>query len=119
MAILAVAGAFIFLSLVEQFKAPGEKGPTLERTKGPYAVTGETLYRNPQLAWYERLLCRGYMRSGFCSYKTLHPFKDVWDANGIRVREARPKRTGAIRYRGHLGGNRAIHGKMTLDELAE
>ena len=116
-AILVVAGAFIFLSLVEHFKAPGEKGPTLDQVKGPYALTGETIYRNPQLAWYERLLCRGYQRSGFCSHKTLHPFRDVWEANGIRVRESRPERKGAIRYRGRLGGNRAIHEKMTLNEL--
>jgi len=117
MAILAVAGAFIFLSLVEQFKAPGEDRPEMPTIKGSYALTGETLYRNPQLSWYERLLCRGYQRSGFCSYKTLHPFRDVWEANGIRIRESRPKTKGAVRYRGRLGGNRAIHGQMKLDEL--
>ena len=117
MAILAIAGAFIFLSVVEAVKAPDDKGPQLPTLKGSYALTGETLYENPQLSWYERLLCRGYQRSGFCSYKTLHPFRDVWDANGIRIRESKPKTKGAVRYRGRLGGNRAMHGSMRLNEL--
>lgn len=116
-AILAIAGAFIFLSLVEQFKAPGEDRPQLSTLKGPYSLTGETLYDNPELSWYERLLCRGYQRSGFCSYKTLHPFRDVWEANGIRIKESRPKPKGAVRYRGSLGGNRAVNGKMKLSEM--
>ena len=106
------------MSLVDSLKSSDSKTIAGDTPQGSYQETGITRYNNPQMSWYERWFCRGYQRSGFCSYKTLHPFREVWDANGIRVREAKPKRKGAIRYRGRLGGNRALHGKMTLNELA-
>ena len=107
--ILVFAGAFIFLSIVEAIKAPTDdlmiKGPRDE---------GETLYQNPHMTWYERLLCRGYQRSSFCSYRLLHPFKAVFEENGIRIEE-RPAKTGVIRYRGPLPGHKTFGGKIVFD----
>ena len=113
MAILAVAGIFIFLSIVEQFKSSPAEEAARVRAKGAYAQTGETLYANPQMTWYERLLCRGYQRSSFCSYRMLHPFKDVFEEHGIRVKESPPKKN-VIDYRGPLPKNRAFRSKMLL-----
>lgn len=116
-AILGVAGIFIFLSLVESFKQ--DKGPSLDTLKGSYSQTGETIYNNPQMSWWERALCRGYQRSGFCSYKTLHPFREVWEQNGIKVAERAPIKTSPVRYRGPIQGNRSLSGKTTLNEFGE
>lgn len=116
-AILCVAGVFIFLSLVESYKK--DKGPSLDTLKGSYSETGQTLYNNPQMSWWEKALCRGYQRSGYCSYKTLHPFMDVWSENGIRVAERPPAKTSPVRYRGPIQGNRSLSGKTKLDELGQ
>lgn len=113
MAILVIAGIFVFLSVVDHIKA----SPTDEEGKkvrtGTYAETGETMYDNPQLSWYERYLCRGYQRSSFCSYRMLHPFKDVFDAHGIKVKESPPEKN-VVDYRGPLPKNRAFQSKILL-----
>ncbi len=113
MAILVITGVIIFLSVVDYFKsAPADEEGRKIRS-GTYAQTGETLYDNPHLTWYERYLCRGYQRSSFCSYRMLHPFKDVFDAHGIKVKESPPKKN-VVLYRGPLPKNRAFRSKMLL-----
>lgn len=116
-AILGVAGIFIFLSVVESFKT--DRGPSLDTLKGSYSQTGATIYSNPQMSWWEKALCRGYQRSGFCSYRTLHPFRAVWQENGIKVAEKPPIKTSPVRYRGPLQGNRGLNGKLTLNEIGK
>lgn len=113
MAILVVAGIFVFLSLVEQFKsspAQDELGKNIR--KGPYAQTGQTLYNNPELSWYEKYLCRGYQRSSFCSDRLQHPFNELFKANGITVK-AEPSEK-VVDYRGPLPSNKAISSKILL-----
>ncbi|MCB0325022.1 MAG: hypothetical protein KDD69_15670 [Bdellovibrionales bacterium] len=112
LAILVVAGIFVFLSIVEHFKADSPQAAGAERS-GTYAETGETMYANPQMTWYERYLCRGYQRSSFCSYRLLHPFKDMFEDSGIKVKEAPPSKN-VIDYRGPLPANRAFRSKMLL-----
>lgn len=113
LAILVLAGIFVFLSLVEQFKAPSEETIDVRRSSD-FAQTGRTLYDNPELAWYERYLCRGYQRSSFCSYRLLHPFKDVFEQNGIHVKEGPPAHDNVVDYRGPLPANRAFRSKLLL-----
>ena len=115
-AILGVAGIFIFLSLVESFKSDK---PSLDTLKGSYSESGQTIYSNPNMTWWEKALCRGYQRSGYCSYKTMHPFRQVWEQNGIVVSERPPLKTSPIRYRGPIQGNRSLNGKMKLDEFGK
>jgi len=115
MAILGVAAVFIILSLVETYKG---KGPSLQNVRSTYSESGRTLYANPQMSWLEKTLCRGYQRSGFCSYKTLHPFRDVWRQHGIIVPSKAPARKSPIRYRGPINNNWSL-GKIKLNEMGD
>ena len=92
MAILALSGVFIFLSFISWLKTPAKFERQQTQPKGLYSETGETLYQNPHLAWYERFFCRGYQRAGFCSYRLLHPFKSVFDSAGIEIQEGPPEK---------------------------
>lgn len=112
MAILVIAFVFIWLSAIEAIKAPSESDA--ERgIKRPYAESGLTLYSNPQMTWYERMFCRGYQRTTACSFRLLHPFKEVFDDYGIVVKEEPPKKN-VIDYRGPLPTNRALSSRILL-----
>jgi hypothetical protein len=118
-AILVFAGALVFLSVVEAIKSDSESDmPRLDQ-KRPYAESGETLYQNPQLTWYERHFCRGYQRSTACSYRLLHPFKEVLDENGINVKEAPPAHNSVVFYKGPLPSNRAFSGHISMEGVEE
>ena len=115
LAILAIAGVFTALSLIDWAKGPRDNGAEIVEVKGPYALTGETLYDNPKLSWFERYFCKGYQRSGICSYKLRHPYEAVFSRYGIAVSEQPVKNEGIIRYRGSLPNNRALSDKITVD----
>lgn len=137
MAILVLAGLFVALSLIQWIRGPASRRQQVdEKPKGSYLETGQTIYQNPQLAWYERYFCRGYQRSDFCSFRLLHPFKDLLESNGIEVKEEPPSRgmkvnedytlavanpaddplsyRGVTREKTSIPG-RSLRGKITLD----
>jgi hypothetical protein len=139
MAILAIAGVMILISVITSLG--GRSKDATGQEKGPNLEAGETLYKNPQMAWYEKYLCRGYQRSSFCSFRLLHPFTEVFDDNGIEVKAGRPEKNGivncqegdmgcittnpyangpesargVIRYRGPVPGSRSLSGKVVLN----
>lgn len=145
MVILAMAGVFIFLSVVEAIKSPDQEESELIN-KGSLLETGETRYRNPELTWYERYFCRGYQRSLFCSWKVLHPLTPVFEKHGVFIEARPPKKDGVtlkkdrsrvpyhsvpleadsigdpmaakgvVHSRNHLPKNRAFTRKLTLND---
>src|SRR5262245_40578430 len=85
-AIMVVAGVFIFFSVISTLTAPDRTGGIGEEVvQGTYAETGEVRYGNPQMTWYERLFCRGFQRSSACSYRLLHPLKDSLEEQGVNI----------------------------------
>lgn len=110
-AILVLAGVAIFLSVVESIKSPSSPEEVVRAPKGSYAETGETLYTNPQMSWWEKLMCRGYQRSTNCSYRLLHP---IIEQRGLDITVPPPKHDNVIKYRGPLPVNRALHRHIAI-----
>jgi hypothetical protein len=118
MALLAVVGVIIFLSIVDAIKGPSVQIEPEEAVIRP----GESRYVNPQMNWYERIFCRGYQRSFkyLCSYRLLHPLKSQFEADNKTIREAPPPSDGVVLYRGHLKGQKnPFGGKIQLDLSGE
>jgi len=113
-AILVLAFVAIWVSVLDAVKNPRDD-PSRQGPKAPYAVSGQTIYDNPNMTWYEKYFCRGYQRASFCSYRLLHPFKEVFDDHGIKVKESPPKKN-VIHYRGPLPKNRSLRSKIMLGE---
>ncbi len=115
LAILVLGGVFTFLNLLEFWHTPTaeEKAGAAVMPTYTYSVdeeTGkvvqkETKWENPQMAWYETFLCRGFKRSAACSFRLLHPFKSDFDAYGVSVDESAPKTDHVVRYRGTIKRN--------------
>ena len=113
-AILAVGGVMILISLISMFGG-SSKGNVVEQQKRAYLESGETLHKNPQMKWYEKYLCRGYQRSLFCSSRFLHPLVEEY---GLQVRDQPPKQEGVIRYRGPVPHGSLFSDKIVLDNYA-
>lgn len=112
LALIALAGVFIFLSLVDAVKGPSR---TLEQEE-QFLLPGQSRYVNPQMNWHEKIFCRGYQRSFFCSYRLLHPLKEQFEAENRYIREAPPASDNVVVYRGHLKGQQGYFGgKIQLD----
>ena len=101
MAILALSGVFVVISLVDWARGPQQENPNSQIPAGTFAETGITRYENPHMSWYERLFCRGYQRSASCSFRLLHPFGAVLDDSGVKVEE-KAAQDGVVDYRGPL-----------------
>lgn len=113
-AILVIAGLFMFLSLLSSLKSnPVDNGINEEQQQ---QMAAGPKYANPELTWYERAFCLGFQRSSFCSYRFLHPLNEVIKEKGIIMEEAPAKAPGAIDYRGKLPANRAFSRRMVLDK---
>jgi hypothetical protein len=118
LALLAVVGVIIFLSIIDAIKGPSVQVEPEERMLRP----GESRYVNPQMNWYERIFCRGYQRSFkyLCSYRLLHPLKSQFEAENRTIREAPPSSDAVVLYRGHLRGQKSsLGGKVQLDLRGE
>ncbi len=116
-AILVFGGVLLFLSVLEVIKSPSksaDEGPTVRL---PYAESGQVLYGNPKLTWYEQYFCRGYQRSGVCSYRLLHPFRPVLEEHGVEIRDEPPAKDNVVLYRGSLPVNRAYKDHIRLDNF--
>lgn len=117
-AIMGLAAAFIFLSLLQGSSTPGSEQDGPEEQEVNYAENGqEILYGNPKMSWYQKIFCRGFQRSSSCSYELLHPLKPYLQAEGAEIIEGAPEQKTAIRYRGSLPQNKAINGHIVLDGL--
>lgn len=116
LALLAVVGVIVFLSIVDAVKGPSIQIEPEERVLRP----GESRYENPQMSWYEKLFCRGYQRSFMCSFRLLHPLKSQFEAENKTIREAPPPSDGVVLYRGHVRGQKGyLGGKVQLDLSGE
>ena len=114
MAIIGIAGVFMALSLISSFKSkPVDNGID---TVAQQQVAEGPLYSNPNMTWYERAFCRGFQRASFCSYRFLHPMNEVIKEKGFEMEEAPAKNPGAVDYRGSLPVNRAISGRIKLED---
>ncbi len=114
LALLAVVGVIVFLSIVDAIKGPSVSIEPEERVLRP----GESRYANPEMNWYERIFCRGYQRSFkyLCSYRLLHPLKSQFEAENKMIREAPPPSDSVVLYRGHLRGQKSgFGGRIQLD----
>lgn len=114
LALLAVVGVIIFLSIVDSFKGSSNSIEPSEQVLRP----GQSRYANPEMNWYEKIFCRGYQRSFkyLCSYRLLHPLKDQFEAENKFIREAPPPSDSVVLYRGHLRGQKSgFGGKIQLD----
>ncbi len=112
LALIAVAGVLVFLSMVDAVKSPATDKKELKLSSlGPR-------FQNPTLTWYERVFCRGYQRSfKSCGFRFIHPMRDELEEDGKRIKEgAAPD--GVIVYEGHLRGTRDIaSGKFVFDPM--
>ncbi len=125
LAILVLAGVFIFINTIDMFKG---KARQEEKTNGPAPRFAETLddtgevisrqtkFQNPKLSWYERIFCRGYQRSGSCSFRFLHPFATESEAIAQGIPEGAPKNDHVVNYRGDLGKNTAFSRNIEAPE---
>ncbi|HMO17829.1 MAG TPA: hypothetical protein PKA63_06955 [Oligoflexia bacterium] len=115
--LLAVAGVFIFLSLVDAIRSPKRELASNQDMLMP----GQSRYHNPEMSWYEKLFCRGYQRSFFsCNYRLLHPLREQFVSENKRIVEAPPPSDSVVLYRGHLKGQKSgIGGKVQLDVSAD
>jgi hypothetical protein len=53
----------------------------------PPDIATESYWRNPSMGWFERIFCRGFQISSFCSYETLHPFVEVSAQSEIPIEQ--------------------------------
>lgn len=118
MAIMALAGAFIFLSLLQgSSSSTGDKGEN-EQQQAVYSENGQKiLYGNPTMSWYQKIFCRGFQRSSSCSYELLHPLKPYLLAEGAEIIEGAPEQKEVILYRGELPKNKALNGHIVLEGM--
>ena len=122
--LLAVAGVFVFINVLEVFKSGAEidvkeKLPIV--TTSVDAMSGTvsnrvTKWQNPSLPFWKRYLCRGLQRSEFCSSDSLAPagpdFEDPLDPATASVkREDR-----VIYYRGEMSKNSVLSSRLESPE---
>ena len=99
-ALLAVAGCIIFLSIIDSIKSPSDDNGNNAK---PVSEQSTTHYRNPRLSLIERIFCRGYQRSLSCGFTFYHPMRRELEAQGQRISEGKAP-DGVTRYRGYLHG---------------
>lgn len=112
MAIVVLAGLFIFINTLEAFKAKSRhdekvNGPTQKFSDSFDPMSGqlvarETKFQNPKLTWYEWIFCRGFQRSSSCSYRLLHPFGNEDESLGASLPDERPKTEHVVYSRGNV-----------------
>lgn len=123
--ILAIGGAIFFLNIISYFKVSSKEEKESPETKiyttTVDEMTGEvsnveTRYENPHLSWYQRIFCRGFQRSSFCSLKTIHPLEDEMISQGIKVPEGEAEKRGPVYFKGSLNKNSAFSNSLVAPE---
>lgn len=117
LAILFIGGFCVLLSLLSMLGSGGDDAQTEEQETQltSYVETGITKYKNPKLSWYERIFCRGYQRSASCSPRLVHPMRSKMEELGIEINDAPAGDPNAIDYNGSLPVNRAISGRIRME----
>jgi len=90
-AILAVGGVMILISLISMFGGSSKRQCRRAAENVHILESGETLHKNPQMKWYEKIPLPGYQRSLFCSSRFLHPLVEEY---GLRCATSRRNRKG-------------------------
>lgn len=111
LALVAVAGVMIFLSVIDAMKGPSD--PATKKVEN--ASPDGSHYRNPRLSLWQKVFCRGYQRSMNCGFSFYHPMRREMEAQGKRIIEkAAPD--GVVVYRGHLKGEKdALSGRIEFN----
>ena len=125
-AILVLAGVFIFINVLDVVKASwreeGADGKPIQRVtqiideQTGTVVVKDTKYQNPEMSWWDRLMCRGYQRSSKCNLKLLHPKTSDADDYGIEVPRGAPKNDHVVYFKGSLNKNTALSGNIASPE---
>jgi hypothetical protein len=126
LAIVILAGVFIFLNVVEGWKASSKKAAkeagqeqivtTMVDSATGAQITRPTRFHNPQLSWYETIFCKGLQRSSNCSFRLLHPFAVESEELGLDVPDGEPKQDHVVYYRGSINKNMALSDSIESPE---
>ena len=123
-AIIALAGSFIFLNVLQGAKASSKNDSKMADpivTSSIDSATGQvvvrpTKFQNPKLSWYEWVFCRGMQRSSHCSFRFLHPFGSESENLGVNLPDAEPKQNHVVYYRGTINKNMAMSSSIESPE---
>lgn len=116
LAILALGGFLLVFNLIMYVKDASKGSPeSVANSGGPEAMvtqvvdesTGQitetpTLHINPHLSWTQKLFCRGFKRSSWCSDRELHPDALEAAANGVELDSSSNRRDHVVAYRGPM-----------------
>ena len=115
-AILVIAAVAIFMSTLDSIKNALHDDTSPQPMKQEVNESGTLMrFKNPEMTWYEKIFCRGYQRSDFCTYRLIHPFASIADESDVKVKEGPAEKTGVIGYRGRLPAP-GMSGKSVIDE---